>query len=91
MLKFSPRNYLGEEDFMVAACNETAYRAVKIWPYWQHFSLCVYGPGAAANPIWHISGLTGYKKPAPPDTYSDTSRPPRQYENINKLANENDF
>ena len=44
LLKFSPQTYLGEDDFFVTACNELAYKTIKLWPYWQHFALCIYGP-----------------------------------------------
>lgn len=92
MLKFSPRNYLGEEDFMVAVCNETAYRAVKIWPYWQHFSLCVYGPRSCGKShlahIWVDRIQKSLPRPIPIPILPAHRV---NMKNINKLANENDF
>lgn len=92
MLKFSPRNYLGEEDFMVAACNETAYRAVKIWPYWQHFSLCVYGPRSCGKShlahIWVDRIQKSLPRPIPIPILPAHRV---NMKNINKLSNENDF
>lgn len=44
LLKFAPQAYLGEEDFLVTACNELAYKTIKVWPYWQYFALNIYGP-----------------------------------------------
>ncbi len=48
-LNFEPANYLGEEDFMITACNQTAYLAVKTWPNWQHFALNIYGPKSSGK------------------------------------------
>lgn len=49
MLKFSHPNFLGEEDFMITPCNQTAYMAIKMWPNWQHFSLNIYGPKSSGK------------------------------------------
>ena len=44
LMKFSSNVYFGEEDFLVTACNELAYKKIKLWPYWQHFALSIFGP-----------------------------------------------
>ena len=44
LLKFSSQAYFGEEDFLVTSCNQLAYKTIKLWPYWQHFALCLFGP-----------------------------------------------
>ncbi len=49
MLQFSPHTYFGEEDFMVTSSNENAYKAVKIWPYWHHFALSIFGPHSSGK------------------------------------------
>ena len=49
MLHFAPHTYLGEEDFLVTSCNEIAYKAVKMWPYWQHFALNIFGPQSSGK------------------------------------------
>lgn len=48
-LNFSHPTYLGEEDFMITSCNQTAYLAVKTWPNWQHFGLNIYGPKSSGK------------------------------------------
>ena len=48
-LRFSPNTYLGEEDFLVTPCNENAYKAIKLWPNWQHFALNIYGPKSSGK------------------------------------------
>ena len=49
LLKFAPKAYLGEEDFLVTSCNEVAYKAIKLWPYWQHFALNIFGPQSSGK------------------------------------------
>jgi len=49
LLRFSPHAYLGEEDFLVTSCNELAYKTIKLWPYWQHFALCLFGPKSSGK------------------------------------------
>lgn len=44
LMHFATNAYLGEEDFLVTSCNEIAYKAIKIWPEWQHFALNIFGP-----------------------------------------------
>lgn len=44
LLKFASKTYLGEEDFLVTECNKLAYKAIKLWPYWSHFALDIFGP-----------------------------------------------
>lgn len=44
LMQFATNSYLGEDDFLVTKCNEIAYKAIKMWPYWQHFSLNIFGP-----------------------------------------------
>lgn len=44
LLEFPSNAYFGEEDFLVTSCNELAYKTIKIWPHWQHFGLCLFGP-----------------------------------------------
>ena len=44
LLHFDANSYLGEEDFLVTSCNEIAYKAIKMWPHWQHFALNIFGP-----------------------------------------------
>lgn len=43
-LDFTHQAYFGEEDFMITSCNELAYKTIKMWPYWQHFALDIFGP-----------------------------------------------
>lgn len=49
LLKFASKAYFGEEDFLVTSCNEVAYKAVKLWPYWQHFALNIFGPESSGK------------------------------------------
>jgi len=49
MLKFATKAYLGEEDFLVTACNEIAYKAINSWPYWQYFALSLFGPASSGK------------------------------------------
>jgi len=44
VLNFSSNAYFGEDDFLVTSCNQLAYQAIKLWPQWTHFGLCVFGP-----------------------------------------------
>ncbi|MBP5699074.1 MAG: hypothetical protein J6W96_06075 [Alphaproteobacteria bacterium] len=44
LLKFATNAYLGEEDFLVTACNELAYKTITLWPCWSHFALDIFGP-----------------------------------------------
>lgn len=49
LLKFASKAYFGEEDFLVTSCNEIAYKAIKLWPYWQHFALNIFGPESSGK------------------------------------------
>lgn len=92
LLKFSPRTDFGEADFMVTSCNETAFRAVCLWPEWQSFALSIYGPKSCGKS--HLAQI--WK-----DCVQRTLPRPEQIpvipahginmKNINKLANENSF
>ena len=67
LLKFASKAYFGEEDFLVTSCNEVAYKAIKLWPYWQHFALNIFGPESSGKThlahIWINSIQKNLDKP----------------------------
>ncbi|MBP3687248.1 MAG: hypothetical protein J6J35_02660 [Alphaproteobacteria bacterium] len=92
LLKFTPNTYMGEEDFLVAPCNENAYKAVTLWPYWQHFALNIFGPKSSGKShlaqIWinriQMSLPRPIQIPIVPAQHINMK-------NLNKYANENPF
>lgn len=92
LLKFASSAYLGEEDFLVASCNETAYKAVAMWPQWQHFALNIYGSKSSGKShlahIWVNKVLSFLPRPV-----QIPFIPARQVnmKNVNKLTNEHQF
>ena len=38
------RPALDKEDFLISPCNEEAVKAIDLWPSWDFFALCIYGP-----------------------------------------------
>ena len=88
-LKFASNTYLGEDDYLVTQCNETAYKAVKLWPNWQHFSLAIYGPQSCGKShlanIWITEVQKSLKRPIQIPIIPAHNI---NMKNINKLANE---
>jgi chromosomal replication initiation ATPase DnaA len=41
---FDHRPAMGQEDFLVAPCNEDAVAWIDAWPAWPGSALCIYGP-----------------------------------------------
>lgn len=92
LLKFAPNTYLDEQDFLVAPCNEIAYKAIKIWPYWQHFALNIFGPKSSGKShLAHILADHIKKSLAKPVQIPILQAENINLKNINKLANEHDF
>lgn len=88
-LNFLSSPYFGEEDFMVTRCNETAYKAVKIWPYWQHFALNIYGPQSSGKShLAHLWVDRIQKSAARPMQIPILQAENINMKNINKLSNE---
>lgn len=88
-LKFSPQIYLGEEDFLVTTCNENAYKAIKIWPQWQHFSLSIYGPQSCGKThLAHIWINEIQKSLSRPTQIPIMQAQSINMKNVNKIANE---
>ncbi len=92
MLKFSPQNYQREEDFMVSSCNQNAYNAVKMWPYWQHFALNIYGLKSSGKShlahIWVDTVLSNLPRPISIPILSAHSI---NMKNVNKITNEHPY
>lgn len=92
LFKFNSPVYLSEEDFLVAPCNENAYKAIKLWPSWHHFSLCIYGPQSSGKShlahIWINQINQNLPRPISVPILSAHSI---NLKNINKLANEFPF
>jgi len=42
--EFDVRPTMGQEDFLVAPCNEDAVAWIDVWPDWPASALCIYGP-----------------------------------------------
>ena len=92
LLKFSPNAYLGEEDFLVTACNETAYTSINIWPYWQHFALNIYGPKSCGKSHLAHIWINKVQKSLPrPIQIPIIPAKNINMKNINKFANEYPF
>ena len=92
LLKFAPNTYLGEEDFLVANCNETAYKAIKMWPYWQHFALNIYGPKSSGKSHLAHIWINRVQKSLPrPIQIPIVNAAQINMKNINKYANEYPF
>lgn len=92
LLKFTSNAYLNEEDFLVTACNETAYTAINIWPYWQHFALNIYGPKSCGKShlahIWINKIQRSLPRPIQIPIIPAKSI---NMKNVNKFANEHSF
>lgn len=92
LLKFAPNTYMGEEDFLVTNCNETAYKAVKIWPYWQHFALNIFGPKSSGKSHLAHIWINRIQKSLPrPIQIPIVPAQQINMKNINKYANEYPF
>jgi chromosomal replication initiation ATPase DnaA len=54
---------LGREDFIVAACNEQAFRFVERWPEWPARAAAVYGPQGCGKShlvsVWQLKSRAG--------------------------------
>lgn len=88
LLKFSPHTYLGEEDFFVTGCNELAYKTIKLWPYWQHFALCIYGPKSCGKShLAHIWMNRVQKSLSKPTDIPIIQAQNINMKNFNRLAN----
>ncbi len=92
LLKFPSTTYMGEEDFLVASCNETAYKAIKIWPYWQHFALNIFGPKCSGKSHLAHIWINRIQKSLPrPIQIPIIPAQNINLKNINKLSNEHPF
>ncbi len=92
LLKFAPNTYMSEEDFLVAACNETAYKTIKIWPYWQHFALNIFGPKSSGKSHLAQIWINRVQKSLPrPIQIPVVPASNINMKNINKYANESPF
>lgn len=92
ILKFSPQTYFGEEDFLVASCNELAYKAVKLWPNWQHFALNLFGPRSSGKShLAHIFINTVQKSLPRPVQIPILQAETINMKNINKLSNTHNY
>ncbi|MCM1322734.1 MAG: DnaA/Hda family protein [Acetobacter sp.] len=92
LLKFAPNTYMGEEDFLVTSCNETAYKAIKIWPYWQHFALNIFGPKSSGKSHLAQIWVNRIQKSLPrPIQIPFIAAQNINLKNINKFANEYPF
>lgn len=92
LFKFPTRTYLGEEDFFVTACNETAYKAIKLWPYWQNFALNLYGPKSSGKShLAHIWINRIQKSLQKPEAIPVLSASTINMKNVNRLNNEHNF
>lgn len=92
LLNFIPNTYMGEEDFLVTACNQTAYKAVKMWPYWQHFALNIFGPKSCGKSHLAQIWISRVQKSLPRPIKIPVI--PAQHinmKNINKFVNESPF
>jgi len=47
--EFDLRPAMGQEDFLVAPCNEDAVAWIDSWPGWPSSAICVYGPPACGK------------------------------------------
>lgn len=56
---FSHPSYMEREDFIVAKCNEDAFKAVDSWPNWLYFALCLYGTKGCGKS--HLANLFAQK------------------------------
>lgn len=92
MLNFVPKAFLGEEDFMVTACNQTAYRSIKMWPYWQHFALNVFGPPSCGKThLAHIWAEHIQKSLPRPEQIPFVYAAGINLKNVNKIAAKSPF
>jgi chromosomal replication initiation ATPase DnaA len=48
-LDFAYRPAMGQEDFLVAPCNEDAVAWVDAWPQWPASAVCIYGPAGCGK------------------------------------------
>ncbi len=92
LLNFAPNVYLDEEDFLVTTCNETAYKAINLWPCWQHFALTIYGPKSCGKShlahIWINKIQNSLPRPVQIPLIPAKNI---NMKNINKLTNEHRF
>lgn len=92
MLHFVPQTDFSEENFMVTSCNETAYRGIKIWPYWQHFALSIFGPKSSGKThLAHIWRERVQKSLPRPVQIPILAAHNINMKNVNKLANEHQY
>ncbi len=47
--EFDHRPAMGQEDFLVAPCNEDAVAWIDAWPDWPATALCIYGPAGCGK------------------------------------------
>ncbi len=91
-LQFSPNTYLGEDDFLVTSCNDTAYNIIKMWPYWPHFAINIYGPKSSGKThLAHIWAERVQKSLPRPIDIPFIEAPHINMKNVNKLAHENKY
>ena len=91
-LRFTPKTDLGEEDFMVTSCNQTAHSAINMWPYWQHFALSIFGPKSSGKShlahMWTERIQRSLPRPLQIPILDSHSI---NMKNINKLTNNHDY
>jgi len=46
---FDHRPAMGQEDFLVAPCNEDAVAWIDAWPAWPASAICIYGPAGSGK------------------------------------------
>jgi len=92
MMKFTSKAYLGEEDFLVTACNELAYKTIKLWPNWQHFALCLFGPKSSGKShLAHIWINHVQKSLSQPIDIPILQAQQINMKNVNKFINSHNF
>lgn len=53
--EFDVRPTMGQEDFLVAPCNEDAVAWIDAWPEWSASAICIYGPnGCGKTHLAHV-------------------------------------
>ncbi len=91
-LQFSTNTYLGEEDFLVTSCNEAAYKITKMWPYWPHFAINIYGQKSSGKThLAHIWTEMVQKSLPRPIAIPFIEAQHINMKNVNKLANEHKY
>jgi len=56
---FSHPSYMDKEDFIVAKCNEDAFKSIEAWPNWLYFAMYLYGPKGCGKS--HLANLFAQK------------------------------